>query len=295
MIRPARPRKAAVLVVALGGAFLAIARTSGAGWVLVLMALLAGLLVAGIVAPVVPLARLRLHVAPSPDAEVGRPLAIELRPGFGTGSVLVRIPALGLGWVRARPGVAEGIPACRGIVEQVYVDAWCAAPLGLVAWQRRLRLVVPEPVHVAPAPSAVDLPPLPERHGRGDEVVRGVRRYEPGDPQRLVHWPSLARTGVLSVREFEAFDRPVLTVAVMLDGPAGAAEVEAAASQAAGLVGVALRAGLAVELWTAEVAGPVRAPVRTALDGGRRLAAAVAGPLPDGLPAGAVVVRSEAR
>ncbi len=45
---------------------------------------------------------------------------------------------------------------------------------------------------------------LPQRQaaraGAGSEVI-GVREYRPGDPPRLVHWPSSARSGRLIVKE----------------------------------------------------------------------------------------------
>jgi uncharacterized protein (DUF58 family) len=291
MLRPARPRKAAALVVALGAAFAAIARTSGAGWVVVLVAVLGGTLVAGALAPVGPLVRLRVRLEVPPDAVVGEPLPVRIVAPSGASVVLVRVEALGLPWVRARRGVVTAAPVRRQVLDAVELEAWCAAPLGLVAWRRRVRVPLAEPVYVAPAPLPMAVPARPAAPAGGDEVVRGVRRYQPGDPQRLVHWPSLARTGSLDVRELEAPGRPRLAVVVDLDGPAGSGAVERVASQAAGLVAAGLRQGLEVVLVTVED-GVVRSgPVRTTVEAGRRLACAGAGPVDSNEP-GAVRLRA---
>jgi uncharacterized protein (DUF58 family) len=102
-----------------------------------------------------------------------------------------------------------------------------------------------------------------------------VRDYVDGDPIRLVHWPSTARTGSVMVRELEGPEQPRLLVVVDLRG--AASEAELAASRAAGLAIAAIQAGVRVDLATAEADGPVTGIVRTPTEVGRRLARATDG------------------
>jgi uncharacterized protein (DUF58 family) len=121
--------------------------------------------------------------------------------------------------------------------------------------------------------------------------VRGVREYVPGDPARLVHWPTSARHGSLVVKELD--DPASRRLAIVVDLRGGAdAKVEAAASRAAGLANRALREGLAVVLATAEVDGRHVAAVKTRLDVSRRMARAISAPPPQGpFPDGTEIVR----
>jgi uncharacterized protein (DUF58 family) len=85
------------------------------------------------------------------------------------------------------------------------------------------------------------------RRGRGLELA-GLRDYQPGDEPRLVHWPTTARTGRLTVRDLEeetARDTRLLLVPGSGEGPEA---TERGLSQAAALTVHLLRAGVAVEL-----------------------------------------------
>ncbi len=53
-----------------------------------------------------------------------------------------------------------------------------------------------------------------QRVGYGSEVL-GVRGYQPGDPQRYIHWRSVARTGQLVTKEFAEETQP--GVSIVLD------------------------------------------------------------------------------
>jgi uncharacterized protein (DUF58 family) len=112
--------------------------------------------------------------------------------------------------------------------------------------------------------------------GTGD-TVRAVRPYAPGDPARLVHWPTSARRGEIVVREHEP--PPALGVALVVDlrGPTP----EAAASRAAGIGVATLAAGGVVWCGTFEDGEPVGGLVGDARALGRRLARAGAGVPPD--------------
>jgi len=84
----------------------------------------------------------------------------------------------------------------------------------------------------------------------GDELS-GLRPYAPGDRLTRLHWPSLARTGELVVREFLEPQAGSLSLLVDLRPSAHtAASVEETISRAAGLGARALRQGLTVELCT---------------------------------------------
>ena len=90
-----------------------------------------------------------------------------------------------------------------------------SAPLGVFVRTRTVRVALPAPIVVAPRPErrARGAAARPRRAvsprvrrcscaARGD-TVRAVRPYAPGDPARLVHWPTSARRGEIVVREHE--------------------------------------------------------------------------------------------
>ena len=109
--------------------------------------------------------------------------------------------------------------------------------------------------------------------GTGD-AVRAVRPYAPGDPARLVHWPSSARRGEIVVRSTSL---PALGVAIVVDLRTG--RPRAAASLAAGIGTATLAAGGMVWCGTFEDGGAVGETVGEQRDLGRRLARAAAGPV----------------
>jgi uncharacterized protein (DUF58 family) len=115
-----------------------------------------------------------------------------------------------------------------------------------------------------------------------------MREYVTGDDLRRIHWPSVARTGHLMIRQDEATRRSTATIFLdnRLDvlGPRGSAAFERAVS-VAGSLGVAFaKAGFSVHLATAD--GPVQ-PVTeegllgslagVALSEGRRLTEVLTG------------------
>jgi uncharacterized protein (DUF58 family) len=86
------------------------------------------------------------------------------------------------------------------------------------------------------------------RRGRGSDL-HNLRDYRAGDDPRLIHWPSSAKTGSLTVRETEA--ETMLDTRIVLVGGGDPARVEAGISEAASLAVHLLRAGGQVA-----VAGP---------------------------------------
>jgi uncharacterized protein (DUF58 family) len=227
-------------------------------------------------------------------ARAGSGVRIRLRLGSNTGTWLAAV------------GVCQGnamiSPPSRGIVTEVTAEVTGSAPLGLVTWSRRIRLLLHAPLEVGPVPAAVGLNESAEGVVGSDNVrsqaaprhdtFKGVRAYTPGDPIRIVHWPATARWGDLMVKEMEDPTAPELTIVVDLRGEHDRSE--SAASLAAGLARAGLRAGLAVTLLTAERSGPRIGPVGSPLQVGRRLARAIAdAPPPD--PANGTVIRVSAR
>lgn len=301
--RPGAPTGTAVGFAGIGVCLVMVLGSTGAGWLLVVLAVVAGLLVAAVLLPWPAVRSVTVTAAVPRDGVARRPLAVSVELA-ASGPFEIAVPALGIGWTgvtRHGTGTLEAVPPRRGVVSGYTVELRSAAPLGLWWWRRSLRFEAPQPLHVAPAAAGVALhrgwttasttaPSTLALGAHGDELVRGVRDYVAGDPPKLVHWRASARTGTLVVRELEAPARPAVCIVCELAG--SPARVEAVASACAGLVAVALAEGTDVILATAEPGGPVVAVVDTMLAAGRRLACAVPGP--PGPPPPAVPVVSAA-
>jgi uncharacterized protein (DUF58 family) len=285
----------------MGAAMFAIARTSGAGWVMVVLSGLIATLVVATVWPALTLATASVSVMTARDGIAGRPLSVRLEVDGWSQHLMARVLSPTGEWVRAvvpSAGETSVVPEQRGVVREVVVELRGGGPLGLVWWTRKARLVLEHPIEVGPLPDEPARLPVAgaggaggdPRAGAGLDVVRGVREYVPGDPARLVHWPTSARRGSLVVKELDDPASRRLAIVVDLRGAADAAE--AAAARAAGLANRALREGLAVVMATAEDGRGRVAAAKTRLDVSRRLARAIAAPPPDGpFPHGAEIVR----
>jgi uncharacterized protein (DUF58 family) len=307
LARLPRLTRQAFVLLCIGGALYGVSRTTGAGWLVVLLAGLGATLVVGAVLPLVALRGLRVALHPPTDATAGQPVRLELTVSGRARDLRVAIPNVAPPIATDAPatGVVDAVLPRRGVWRQLVVEVVAAGPLGLFEAHRTFAVGFERPIEVGPQPLAVELT-LPPVAGEADEVddgcrgdgnapelVRGARAYVVGDPLRLVHWPASARAGSLMVRELEAPGRAPLTIAVDLRGDDE--EAEAAAGRAAGLALAALRAGVPLTLATAEADGPVLAPVADAVSVGRRLARAVPGPPPVPAPGrGVAVVRVDA-
>ena len=310
-MRPVRLR-AAVVLLGVSFAIFGIARTTGAGWLVVILSGLAAIALASAIWPAFALRGVRVEASGPRDATAGRSLAMRVGVVGGRSGLQVRLTAPPSEWFAADPP-AEGpvavVPRRRGVVERVRVEVRSAAPLGLVWWRRTFDLALPTPVEVGPEPVPVPLPlttpagTIGESRTRGrsgSDTVRSLRDYVPGDPIRLVNWKATARHGDLMVKELEGPDSPRLAVVADLrpadstswDSEAGLDEADEAAARAAGLVRAAIQAGIPVLLATLEADGARVGLVSSPTDLNRRLARAVAGPPPDpGADAGMTVVR----
>ncbi len=297
--RPIIVPKAVVILELIGLALFVIARTTGAGWDIVLLCAIIAVVLIGSALPAFVLARARVGASAGADATVGRVFTLTLT--IDARYVKGRVKTFDGSWVRIdRPttGPVLVTPPRRGVVSAIEVELVTAAPLGLARWRTVVHVDLPTPIEVAPRrePTACRIvvgdthTPSSLRHATagGTDLTRGVREYRDGDPIRSVHWPATARTGLIMVREFEGPRRPHVVVVVDLRG----ADPEAVASRAAGMADDALAQGARVELATAEVDGPRVGSVPTPVHVGRRLARAVVGPPAAGpYPAGAVVHR----
>jgi uncharacterized protein (DUF58 family) len=285
--RPERivgPVLAAVTVL---GAWVAVAHSSGDGWVQTLGALIGGFLLVGLVGPALYMRRARCVVIENPlDGTAGRQSVVviesnrplRLRPIDPPGP---EVMANGRG-----PVSLAVVADHRGVLEHVTVELASAAPFGLLWWTARHRLPLLRPLTVAPRQGAPQSrPPEAGDPGGAEELLpvlqrsgepRGVRPYVPGDPPRSVHWPATAHQGSLMVREMESAAEGAVTLTVALPRDPVAAEREA--ERVLATVALLVRRGCTVQLITTEAGRPTTGRVATTLEAGRRLARAQSGP-----------------
>lgn len=308
--RPANLSRPALSLVAVAFALYGIARTTGSGWLIVILTGVAAVVALAAVLPWFALRNVAVTVEAPREGTVGRTaeLTLDVTTGHASRPLKFALPGFDAPWtgvVTPARGRLPLVPTRRGVHTSVVVDVRSAAPLGLVWWRRRLLVELPRPFEVGPRPVEVD---LAMRRGTDDtgtedgrltattaDAVKTIREYVAGDPIKLVHWAATARSGELMVKELESPVAPILCVAVDLRGGDDAA-VEDAASRAAGLARAGLAAGVPVTLLTCEATGPRSGPVSSPSEVNRRLARAVPGPLP-AAPKGTdpVVVRPGAR
>lgn len=108
------------------------------------------------------------------------------------------------------------VAAERGVVERLGVRVRTAVPFGLIACVRISAVPLARPIHVGPkrvdvARSSIVGLDSPFDLASGDDPI-GLRPYAVGDSLRDVHWPAVARTGAMIVR-----DRRVTNTGLELD------------------------------------------------------------------------------
>lgn len=304
---PANLSRPALSLAAVAFALFGVARTTGSGWLIVILTGIAAVVALAALLPPFGLRTVRIAVEAPREGTVGRTAELTLEVTSSGGARPVKLLPLGFegpwtGVVTPARGRLPLVPLRRGVYTSLRLDVRSAAPLGLVWWKRRVLVDLDRPFEVGPMPVAVRLEPPrgSEDTGTDDgrvasaqaDAVKTVREYVAGDPIKLIHWPATARAGELMVKELEAPVAPVLCIAVDLRHGDDDA-VEDAASRAAGLALAAITAGVPVTMLTAEPAGPRSGPVSSASDVNRRLARAVTGVLPEP-PRGAapIVVRA---
>jgi uncharacterized protein (DUF58 family) len=176
-----------------------------------------------------------------------------------------------------RPGAGNTVsyhltPRLRGRYAVGPLSAWVADPFDLVRQRiefgdRHDLVVYPAVEDLGPAPSAAPVGGAGESSTRqlfrtGEDFYT-MRGYEVGDDLRKIHWPSVARTGELMIRQDEAVRRA--SAVMLLDTRASALgdwpeAFERAVSVAASIGAHHLRAGFTLRLALADA--PVR-PVDT--------------------------------
>ncbi len=271
-------------------AWAGVAHSSGSGWVQAVGALLAAVLVIGLLAPIVPARSAGVTCRASPsDGQAGRTVSVTME---ASGPIRIR-PRQPVGPVARPAGPVRGprtvevtfVPARRGVIAEVAVEVASCTPFGLLWWAREIWVPLPRPLHVAPRLGEPGpLPSLPEssigdaplRIPSGAGEPRGVRPYRPGDTRRSVHWPATSHVGSLMVREKERqTDDPVVVELVL---PADPIAAEAESERVMAALAHHLARGRPVVLGTVEADGHVVRVVRDRIDLGRRLARAVGSP-----------------
>jgi uncharacterized protein (DUF58 family) len=171
------------------------------------------------------------------------------------------VPALG---PEERAELHFAIPSSkRGVLTVPSLRLWCLDPFELFAYEMVVTteasiVVVPDPTTprglvggvLQPAGRLVWSPPQSGESSGGQGFdLSGLRPYVVGDRLRLLHWPTLARTGELLVRDFEGSGTDAVTL--IMDDRADKVDpehFEAVVSATAGIGVEAARLGLGVEL-----------------------------------------------
>ncbi|PKL79605.1 MAG: hypothetical protein CVV27_01605 [Candidatus Melainabacteria bacterium HGW-Melainabacteria-1] len=137
-------------------------------------------------------------------------------------------------------------PPTRGRWRLKEVQLISMFPLGLALWRQRVHLdtqiwVLPALLSPGDQPWQQHQPQLMQSANqatllRGASLeFQGIRPWLPGDNPRYIHWPSLARTGQLAVREYQ--ESPGHQICLLLPtGADAAAGFESAVSLMAGLL-----------------------------------------------------------
>ena len=271
-------------------AWAGVAHSSGSGWVQAIGALLAAVLLTGLVMPAVPAHRAVVTCTASPsDGEAGAPLTLTLSAN-GPVRIRPRYPAGTAAPAGGRPHGTrtvdvELVPDRRGTLETVTVEVASCAPFGILWWAREVAVALPRPLYVAPRPGRAEQLQTDGDRASGEAAAwvaaiagepRGVRPYRAGDARHSVHWPATSHTGTLMVREVERQTDDPLVIDLVL--PADPLEAEAVTERMMTTIARELAVGRPVILGTREVDGHVARMVLDRIDLGRRLARAVAPP-----------------
>lgn len=231
------------LVVAIGAT-----NTGNNGLYLVLAAMLASMVVSGVVSRR-NVRGVTCDVEPVSEVFAGRPALLKvrvenrLRAGTAQALFFLHEGLPGPLWLdpiaagESREILVEGMFPRRGVIREADAGLLSRFPMGLFRKYRRARLTREIVVYPAPEsrpinePAPADAPggrPHPRRRGGGADL-RSLREFQAGDDPRDIHWKQTARMRKRILREREAErDRTiVITVDNALADPADPAQLEA--------------------------------------------------------------------
>jgi uncharacterized protein (DUF58 family) len=196
---------------------------------------------------------------PAPDTAEKNPLVTLAR------TLALSVPIAGLPRGSATVVRIPVPTALRGVLTLHPVGVWCEDPFRLFAVRAAAApsayaIVCPVPdltraaqlssTVVSGRPSEPRPGAAPSTSVAGDDLS-SLRPYVPGDRLTRLHWPALARTGELVVRDFTAPEAARLALLVDLRPSAhDASSFEAAIARTAALGARALADGVSVELCT---------------------------------------------
>jgi uncharacterized protein (DUF58 family) len=269
-----RPTKTAFALGASSLLIFLVGSNIQSGWLYVLGASIAGVVVSGLFIPVAVVRRLDVSRKVPPVGRVGDSVDVVLELVNQTGSTKSGITGRDT-FISDTPFVIErlaprssaAVPyqlrlVRRGIYKQGAVSIESGFPFG-VGRVKRQALVSSELIvhpswtalHGFPLLEAASSPnePIHDRRRKGSGLeFFGIREHRSGDSLRHVHWRSTARTGRLLVREYE--EQPSSRLGVWIDsGPTVGEEprtaFEDAVSSAASLVLYGLDVGHPAQLF----------------------------------------------
>lgn len=166
----------------------------------------------------------------------------------------IRIPAAGTVTAAANE---------MGRFENIPVTIQTGIPDGIVGAVERRMAPLAEPLYVYPAPVQCEVPSAPGTTGlvSADQgELTGLREYTPGDKLRDIHWPALARTGAVLVREHRApTSKGRVTVALAYTE---ASNLELVAGRARYAIQTLVQRGHHVDLLIGQLSEPVTAEVQ---------------------------------
>jgi uncharacterized protein (DUF58 family) len=245
----ARPTKRALAFAGGASALFLVGTNVQAGWVLAIAALLVGVCVIGLVAPLRGSTGIVVGRRAPRTATAGQliPITITVTNRGSRTRALLSVDdrfcgrgAAVVGMIRpgqTREYVSRRADARRGVHAHGEATIVAAGPFGALRVARSVSVSSPLIVY----PLTYDAPTRP-MVGLGEWRVpapigdtSSVRDYHRGDPLRHVHWRSSARRGELMVREFDTEKRAEVTVVAEASTDADVADAVASAACSLGL------------------------------------------------------------